>query len=315
MSIQNGYKGIDVSLIDYTKHPAKIMWDMLKQTWIHLQDVEYNPSSEIIKRFIVDSLEKRLNPTVQEAVMVQVVFKNISRVNLAQLTRHRGWLFNSESQMPQHVKHNVIIPLNIVNSEFYERAKKLVEDSQKLYDDMTAGNESRETTGIPYQDARYLLIHSQTTDISASFTLPQFLGACGQRLENNTADEINYAFRIALKQLKKMLELDNEMDELDKLVYTHYFERCDCFGAAAKKCFTCDDVFGNSFGRFADANEHVTNATKNCKFDFTKSAWYAELIRIYHEEPELLLPGEDEMVKRWLRNEVVKDSFMKDSEV
>lgn len=299
MSIQKGYKGIDIDIISYTKHPAKTMWDMLKQTWIELQDVAYNPNDETVKKFIIDSIEKRLNPTPQETVMIQLVFKNISRVNLAQLTRHRGWLFNSESQMPQHVKHNVILPLNIVNSEFYERAVKLIEDSQKLYDDMTAGNETKETTGIPYQDARYLLMHGQTTAISGSFTLPQLVNVCGQRLENNTADEINYAFRILLNKLFKAIDEDDEMDDLDKLIYFGNLSKCDCFGAAANKCFTCDDVFGNSFKRFEDANEHVTKATENCKLDFRKSAWYAELKRIYNEEPILLLAGEKRMIESW----------------
>jgi len=240
-----------------------------------------------------------LNPTPQETIMIQVVFKNISRVNLAQLTRHRGWLFQVESQMPQHVKHNVILPLNIVNSEFYERAVKLIEESQKLYDDMTAGNESKETTNIPYQDARYLLMHGQTCDASCSFTLPQLVNVCGQRLENNTADEINYAFRILLRELAIAIGLDEEMDELDKLIYLVNLDKCDCFGAFQKKCFTCDDVFGNSFKRFADGNEFVTYATEHCKFDFKKSAWYAELKRIYEEEPELLLLGERKMIESW----------------
>ena len=298
--VQNGYKGIGVEIIGYTKHPAKVMWDMLKQTWIQLQDIEYNPELPIVKEFIAGSVEKRLNPTPQETVLIQCVFKNISRVNLAQLTRHRGWLFQVESQMPQHVKHNVILPLNIVQSEFYERAVKLIEESQKLYDDMTKGNDDgKDHTVIPYQDARYLLMHGQTCDASCSFTLPQLVNVCGQRLENNTADEINYAFRLLLKELKKAIVLDDEMDELDKLIYAKNLERCDCFGAAAKKCFTCDDVFGNSFKRFCDGNEHVTHATENCKFDYSKSAWYAELKRIYKEEPELLLPGEAEMIESW----------------
>jgi thymidylate synthase ThyX len=299
MSIQNGYKGIDVSIINYTKHPAKIMWDMLKQTWIELQDIEYDPDNKTVRDFIIGCIDKRLNPTPQETILIQVIFKGISRVNLAQLTRHRGWLFNSESQMPQHVKHNVILPLNIVNSEFYERAVKLIEESQKLYDDMTAGNESKETTGIPYQDARYLLMHGQTADISASFTLPQLVNVSGQRLENNTADEINYAFRILIKKLAETIIEDTEMDELDKFVYYRNLGKCDCFGAAQKKCFICDDVFGNSFKRFPDGNEHVTKATENCKSDFKKSAWYAELKRIYEEEPTLLLPGEREMISSW----------------
>lgn len=298
--IQKGYKGIDVAMIGYTKHPAKIMWDMLKQTWIKLQDIEYDPNLKVVQEFIKGSLEKRLNPTPQETVMLQFVFKNISRVNLAQLTRHRGWVFQVESQMPQHVNHNVILPLNIANSQYAERAMKLIMESQQLYDDMTAGNdESKADTNIPYQDARYLLIHGQTCDASCSCTLPQLVNTCGQRLENNTADEINYAFRILLKRLNDAVDADDEMDELDKLVYKYNLGKCDAFGAAAGKCFTCDDVFGNSFKRFADGNANVTEVTQNCKFNYKKSAWYAELKRIYKEEPELLLSGEKEMIEAW----------------
>lgn len=297
--IQNGYKGIEVEIISYTKHPAKIIWDMLKQTWISLHDVDYDPNNETVKEFITDSLSKRLNPVPQETILIQAVFKGISRVNLAQLTRHRGWLFNSESQMPQPVNHNVIIPLNIVNSPFYERAKKLIEDSQKLYDDMTKGNENKETTNIPYQDARYLLIHGQTADISASFTLPQLVNAVGMRFENNTHDEINYTFRLLVKELRKAIEEDKEMDSLDKLIYNTLLNNCDVFGAN-RKVGTCHDaMFGNSFKRFNDADNYVTKTTEDCLFDYKKLAWYDELKRIYKEEPELLLPGEAEMIESW----------------
>ena len=296
---QNGYKGIDVELINYSKHPAKVIWDMLKQTWISLHDVEYDEESPIVKEFITDSLNKRLNPVPQETIMIQAVFKNISRVNLAQLTRHRGWMFNSESQMPQHVNHNVMIPLNIVNSEYYERALKLIEDSQKLYDDMTNGNENKETTNIPYQDARYLLIHGQTSDISASFSLPQLISAIGQRFDNNTHDEINYTFRILLKKLKEAISIDNELDKLDKYIYNYILDNADCFGAKNEVSLCCDAMFGNSFKRYKDANEFVTKATENCLFDYKKLAWYQELKRMYNEEPELLLPGEKEMIESW----------------
>ena len=296
---QNGYKGIDVELINYSKHPAKVIWDMLKQTWISLHDVEYDEESPIVKEFITDSLNKRLNPVPQETIMIQAVFKNISRVNLAQLTRHRGWMFNSESQMPQHVNHNVMIPLNIVNSEYYERALKLIEDSQKLYDDMTNGNENKETTNIPYQDARYLLIHGQTSDISASFSLPQLISAIGQRFDNNTHDEINYTFRILLKRLKEAISIDNELDKLDKYIYNYMLDNADCFGAKNEVSLCCDAMFGNSFKRYKDANEFVTKATENCLFDYKKLAWYQELKRMYNEEPELLLPGEKEMIEPW----------------
>ena len=274
---------------------------MLKQTWISLHDVSYDPNDVTVQKFVDDALARRLNPVPFETCMIQMVFKGISRVNLAQLTRHRGWIFNSESQMPQAVNHNVIVPLNIVNSEYYERAVKLIEDSQKLYDDMVAGNESKETTNISYQDARYLLIHGQTADISASFTLPQFINACGMRFENNTHDEINYTFRIALLKLMKTVEEDTEMDVIDKKIYTHFFKVCDVFGAGNKVGTCYDAMFGNSMKRFKDANPFVTEATDKCLFDYKKLAWYAELIRMYHEEPELLLPGEKEMIEDWIK--------------
>lgn len=300
-SVMSGYKGIDVDIVSYTKNPAEIAWEMLKQTWIELHDIEYDPDSDKVQKMIRGALEKRLNPTPLETVMIQVVFKNVSRVNLAQLTRHRGWLFNAESQMPQHVNHNVMIPLNIVNSEFCERALKLVEESQKLYDDMTKTNdEGKEETVIPYQDARYLLLHGQTCNVSASFSLPQLVNVCGQRLENNTADEINYAFRILLYKLANAVFEDDEMDRLSKQIYDKMLLSCDAFGAKSGKCFNCDDVFGNSFKRFEDANAYVTYVTENCKADFKKSAWYLELKRILDEERHLILgKSEEDMISSW----------------
>ena len=131
------------------------------------------------------------------------------------------------------------------------------------------------------------------------YNLRHLVNVCGQRLENNTADEINYAFRILLLKMYTAICEDSEMDIMDKFIYFRNLEKCDCFGAAANKCFVCDDVFGNSFKRFEDANEWVTKATENCKFDFTKSAWYAELKRIYKEESELLFPDELEMIESW----------------
>lgn len=299
MKVQYGYKGMNVEIIDFTKHPAKIMWDMLKQTWISLHNVKYDPSNPVVKEFIEESLHKRLNPAPQETIMIQAVFKDISRVCLAQITRQREWLFNSESQMPQATVHNVVMPLNIANSIYKEEFEKLVEMSQNLYDKMIAGNENRETTNIPYQDARYCLLNGQTADISASFSLIKFQHCCNQRLENNTHDEINYLCRLIIKELKKAIAESTEMDELDRYIYSYLLSTCDAQGALSKKGSCCDAMFGNSFKRYPDANSYVTKATENALLDYTKLAWYKELIRIYHEEPELLLPDEREMIERW----------------
>lgn len=292
-NISIGYNDIEVEVLDYDKHPAKRVFDMLKQTWIALQGIEYDEQNPIAVQFITDALAYRLNPTVFDTVTMTVLFKNISRINLAQLTRHRGWLFNSESQMPQHVKHNVILPLNIANSEFANKAKQLIEQGQALYDELCEA-------GIPWQDARYLLLHGQTCNISAYMTLPQLVNVSSQRLENNTADEINYAFRKLLQALKMTINLDTEMDNLDKLIWNTKLAACDAFGANQKKSFCTDTVFGNACKRYPDANKYVTDATSHATADFTKSAWYAELIRIYKTEQHLLLADEKEMIERWL---------------
>ena len=164
---------------------------------------------------------------------------------------------------------------------------------------MTAGNDNKNTTNIPYQDARYLLLNGQTADIAASFDITKFVSCCGMRLENNTHDEINYLCRLTIKELKDKVKSDKEMDCLDKLIYNTILDNCDVFGANRKVGTCYDAMFGNSMKRFKDANEYVTKATSECLFDYTKLAWYQELKRMYKEEPELLLPGEKEMIESW----------------
>ena len=58
--IQKGYKGIDVEIISYTKHPAKIIWDMLKQTWISLHDKEYGCLWQCPQKTYMDTLFRYL---------------------------------------------------------------------------------------------------------------------------------------------------------------------------------------------------------------------------------------------------------------
>lgn len=287
-----GYRSIDVDIISYPKNPGKIVWDLLKTTWIKYDQVEYDPNDERVKDLIWKALDKQANPTVFEAINIQVRFKGISRINLAQLTRHRGWLFSAQSQMPQHVKHDVMIPYNLFDSEHFDEIYKLMQISQDLYDKLLE-------EGYPPQDARYILLHGQTCDCSASFNLNQMVNVCGQRLENNTADEINYTFRKLLFRFKQAIEKDEELDYIDYAIYKHFIDSCDAFGAKQNLSFCCDEVFGNSFDRFPDANNAVSEATINCKYDFRKSAWYKELKRIRREEPWLLLKGEKEMIDDW----------------
>jgi thymidylate synthase (FAD) len=83
----------------------------------------------------------------------------VSRVTLAQITRHRIASYSVESQRYTDASRGgVICPESIRESEFYPRFQKLVEDSHDLYRDMTEG-------GIPKEDARYALPEGSPTCI------------------------------------------------------------------------------------------------------------------------------------------------------
>lgn len=303
-----GYADIDVSVIDYDKNIAKHAWNCYRMTWRELQDIEYDPKDERVIEAIRNIINFKALPMPREQALMTFRIDNASRVCLAQITRQRKACFNVESQMPQPVGHNVIIPLNIWQNQTARlRAIRLIEESQKFYNELIAA-------GIPYQDARYMLIHGQTTSFVYVVDINTFCGSFGMRCENNLSDEINLVYRLCLRRMIEQVKIDFIKGKIDELTYRFYVDilaNCDCQGARQRKGMNTDKVFGNSFKRFEDANEEVTNVTANCTCDFKKSAWYAELMRIYDNEKfELLFPGEKEMIEQWKEDEF-RDGYNK----
>lgn len=295
-NISKGYENISVEVIDYNMNIAKHAWDCYKMTWNDLQDIEYDPDNHNVKKAIRNIILLRALPMPREQAIITFRVNNISRVCLAQLTRQRKAAFNVESQMPRPIRHNVIMPLNVINMGFEERARQLIELSQQLYDDMIAA-------GMPPQDARYLTMHGQTTSLAYVVNVNDFVAAFSFRAENNLSDEINLVYRLAKHAILERVRKDYEDGKIDSLTYDFYTNiiiPADAAGAAKQVGQNYDAVFGNSFKRFPDANEEVTSITKNCDYDYTKSAWYLELIKLYKERPHLLFPYEKEMIEEWL---------------
>lgn len=294
-----GYEDISVTVVDYQKDIARHVWDCYKMTWRNLQNVEYSHSDMRVRDAINNVIEFKALPMPREQALMTFRINNISRVCLAQITRQRKAAFNVESQMPQPVGHNVIIPLNIwENEKLRDRAIALCAESQAFYNDLL--NE-----GIPYQDARYMLMHGQTTSCVYVVDINTFCGSFSMRCENNLSDEINLVYRLCLDAMKQQLLQDaneNKIDYLSFEFYNRILSTCDCQGAKQQKGLNTDAVFGNSFDRFPDGNEDVTKATVNSACDFKKSAWYAELLRIHAKQYDFLLfPREKEMIERWLK--------------
>lgn len=292
-NISKGYEDIKVEVIDYVKDIAKHAWDCYKMTWRGLQNVEYDVNDPRVQEAVRNIMFYRALPMPREQANITFKISNTSRVMLAQITRQSLGRFNVESQMPEPVGHNVILPLNIYeNDKLSEKAKALIELSQEVYDECIA-------EGIPPQDARYLLMHGQTTSLAYVANVNVFTSAFAMRCENNLSDEINLVYRLCKKAILDAVSRDYDAGEIDALTYEFYTKiigPADAAGAARKVGQNYDGVFGNSFKRYPDANPEITKITENCSYDYTKSAWYLELQRL---DKSLLFDGEEEMINSW----------------
>lgn len=291
--ISNGYEDISVEVIDYNKNIAEHAWNCYRMTWRDLQNVDYDVNNEKVKEAVNNIIKFRALPMPREQAIITFRINNISRINLAQITRQRKAAFNVESQMPEPVEHNVILPLNIANNEkLSKKAQDLILLSQEVYDACIE-------EGIPPQDARYLLMHGQTTSLAYVVDINTFVGSFAMRCENNLSDEINLAYRLMKREILYKVKDDFDAGVIDELTYNFYTEiikGADAAGAARKVGQNYDGVFGNSFKRYPDANEEVTKITENCSYDYTKSAWYLELQKL---PDDLLFDGEKEMIDNW----------------
>lgn len=295
-NISKGYEDISVELIDYNTDIARHAWNCYRMTWNDLQNIEYDPHRLEVEVALNNIVKMRALPMPREQAIMTFRINNISRVCLAQITRQRKAAFNVESQMPRPVKHNVILPLNIaLDDELSKEARSLIRKSQALYDKCIE-------KGIPPQDARYLLMHGQTTSLVYVVDVNQFVSSFGFRCENNLSDEINLVYRLCKQAILKRIQtdyVDGRIDALTLAFYSNIISPADAFGAAKHVGQNYDAVFGNSFKRYPDANEEITAITEHCDYDYKKSAWYQELKRIKKSQPELLFEDEDKMISSW----------------
>lgn len=288
-----GYEAIEVNNLSYERNIAKKNWDALKMTFRDMMDVEYDPNNDIIYNMMVDVMNGNHNPSWLKVAMIGCEFRNISRICLAQITRDTGWIWNSESQMPQRLEHNITVPLNIaMNEQWLDKLEGIQNEIEELYDELI-------DAGIPYQDARYIGLHGQTISIYGQCDVMSFIRHCGVRLNNNIADEINYCYRLVIHKLHEQVMDDYYEGLIDRIsfhMWKKLIKRMDCNEAKFGKVRYFDRVFCNSFDRFPSDESVVEPAPM---FDVKKSAWYEELRRM---PKELLLNGEQEMLDRFEAN-------------
>ena len=138
------------------------------------------------------SLESGHMSILEHAVFTFKI-EGLSRVALAQLTRHRLASFVVQSQ--RYVKLNepaMVIPESMANSEFYVEVKGIMAEASELYRRMVEA-------GIPCEDARYVLPQAVETDLVMTMNARELLHFFSLRTCNRAQWEIR---KVADEMLK-----------------------------------------------------------------------------------------------------------------
>lgn len=290
MQIRDGWRHIKVTLLDPgPMRPFEIFWNWYRETWYSLRNVPYTGTAEQIAACL-EVMAGTALPTPQEAICFQVRVEGLSRVALAQFTRGRvGWAYCVTSQMPEAIEHEVILPTNIYRGQYGEELIKIAKRLGEIYDSLVSDMQ------VPPQDARYITMHGQTTNLVCHVNYSALRGYFARRCENGLTDELNLIGRMIRREL-----INEHLSGSDGSSFTgwkHLIDRLDAMGGD-QKCLNTDKVFGNT-GRAKSSSPAIPSAIDSsnpCDWDFNKSAWYWELLSL---PDELLFSGEREMIEDW----------------
>lgn len=249
---------------------------------------EYSPDDKHCQQIVDEIIHGKTFPKFAfEGHNIDFQINDISRVCLAQLTREPGF-FCSASSGVRPLTQEFVVPRAIYKNEKWMKEINDIQNKiEKLYIEMLEND-------VNYMDARYFGFHAQTISICYNATCTQWLRSCNKRTENNIADEINYVYRLMYYELKKAVE-ETVSDPLSKKLWNWLLSFAD------KKSWFQNHTFNNDFERFKTPETHVW--TEPAHNDWRKSSWKLELERMYKLQPELLLPGEKEMIEKWMKLE------------
>lgn len=286
----NGYEDIKVRLIAFKGGTlAKEVYDFNKFAEFNEGDAgDYSPDNPEAVRIVDEIIAGKTFPKYAlEGQNVAFQIEGISRICLAQLTRERGF-FCSASGDVRPLTQDFIVPKAIYkNKEWMEeidKAQRLLED---VYIKMCEA-------GIPYMESRYFGLHSQTISLSYSASFSDWARSCNSRTENNFADEINYIYRLMRNDVKKAIE--DIKDPLSKKLYEWMLAFTD-----HKTWYKRDHTYNNDFARYPAPEDY--EFSEPAHNDWRKSSWKIELEDMLKDQPELLLSGEEEMIRDWQAKE------------
>lgn len=288
-----GFENISVKLLNFTGNDLArqvVSFGNLGETYEGCEYNENDPTSISIVDDVINGYTFPKYALEGHSVAFQV--NNISRVCLAQFTRDQGF-FCSASGGVRPLTQEFVTPLSIYeNKEWMSELEDIQSRIEKLYVKMCEA-------GIPYLDTRYFGFHAQTISCCYTANISQFLRSCNTRTENGFSDECNYIFRLMLFELKKAIN-EQVTDKNSLRLWKWLLEKAD-----NKTWYKRGGHYNNDFNRFPTPEGHVF--PEPAHNDWTKSGWKKELEWMADNRPELLFPGEAEMIMKWRIEERVHD--------
>lgn len=206
---ENNLNALKVELVDApTSQQARdVAWHYVKATWADTPS-EIDPTTandEIKSKNLLDVLQFRALPTPMECLGFTFRLSGLSFQEVTHIIRHRAGSFAAQCTGDRDLRDDAaVIPESVENSpEFLERYKQLVEDSKKLYSDMT------DSKVVSMMDARMILPKCMTSFYYMRLNLKDLIGFVKQRQDRQiqpAADNI-LAARMAIEACKAIPEL------------------------------------------------------------------------------------------------------------
>jgi len=161
------------------------------------------PSNKLSKVII----EAGKYPSVLEHIVFTFYIDGISRVTSHQLVRHRLASYTQESQRYSAVSREYVIPDSVIKAGFKEKFEEIINKCFQLYDEMVS-------SGVPYEDARYVLPQAATTRLIMTVNLRELLHIACLRMSEEAQWEIR---ELVIKMVSEVSKVLPEVNELLKL--------------------------------------------------------------------------------------------------
>lgn len=307
-SIRDGFH-LSIRIKHYERDLARLIFNSVKTTWHAFDELDYTDNVGFrdykkVEALIDGVLDRQLNPALLELGTIQLEIEGMTRVGMAQITRQRSATFNVSSQCTKQEHLVFVRPLNYNDNPVLKaNFEALVNDSVELYNSLLE-------TGMPFQDARYVLPQCvECGKISWNTTANQIANISAFRLCNTCSpDENNLVIRKYISEFARVLDADYTKQRIDGLTYKIYMtilNRTDALGANEDTFKSFNSPIKNS-GRFSKegklpdsikALREILNDEFNV-FDFDTTYFSRELDTNSYK----LLLGEQKMLQNIRKN-------------